>query len=131
MSLANKSLALVVIRTENFTVLIERRYIAKMQVMPEERAVPLPALRIEELLGIQLTESETTPEEPHLLVIKQTQDEFALQVCGDVGLIELPCSAIHALPELVAKKNKFPYLRALAVFEQTIGLIIDPSYITL
>jgi len=123
-SIPAKNIKMVVFTTGKTRVLIEQSYISTMEPGNSQPAV----ISIEELLETPFTDS-TSQQLKRLLIINTDNGQFTLAVDEPVELQELPSQSIRPLPLLIAARNELPYLRAMAVLEQDIGLIIDPMLI--
>ncbi len=68
---------------------------------------------------------EVTDDRRKCLTIKGTDQDYELSVAAPFELCAIPIEAIHPLPFALAARCRLPGLRALAVTERGLTLLVD------
>lgn len=69
--------------------------------------------------------AEANPANSQVLVVKAAAGDREFRVAGPVDLHPLPAACIHPLPTLLAARCRLPGLRAIAIEDGRLMLLID------
>jgi len=116
------SLDLVVFKAGEFLFGVETAWIKSSGILPEY-TIP----EIESLLSLPVN---TVKSGRHCLRIKSGSHDYEISVATPLDLHSLPVANIHPLPTAIVARCKLPGLRALALLEDKVILLIEPHSVT-
>ncbi len=102
-------------------VLIEQSFISSLLADTHQ----LPIQLINENLNIYPL-NDSLKKTKRLLILNKGAEKFALAVDEPIEFKVLSSKKISLLPDLIKSGQCLPYLKAIAILDQGIGLIIDP-----
>ena len=112
------TLDLVVFKAGQFMFGIESSWIKSSGILPDY-VIP----EIESLLSLPLAPAKSGR---RCLMINSGSDDYEISVAAPVELYKLSVDAIHPLPAVIVARCKLPGLRALAMMDKKILLVIEP-----
>jgi len=118
------TLKMICLQVHGFTCLLEQRYVIALQEFADNDESKI--ICIETSLGLPVPEARDVQSRA-VLQLKTPLGYCRLEVNQPALLRDVPYADIQPLPSLIATSIYSPYVRAIAIIDDVLGLILDMS----
>jgi len=118
----NATLKMISLQVQGITCLLEQHHVIAMQEFSGNHEAK--TVCIETSLGLSVPKARNV-QTRSILQLKIPYGCYHLEVNQPVLLNDVPYADIQPLPSLITTSIYFPYIRAIAIMDKTLGLILD------